>query len=212
MIASIDTAPALPALDWNNEVKGHLRLDADDEQARVMDVLVPAAEEWAQSLTGRQLITATWLAWYPSFYEACRPALARCATGTFPTDAILVPRPPLQSVTWIKYYDTSNVLQTWASTNYTVKAPAGPKAPNGWIQPVPNVAFPATFVRPDAVEVKFVAGYGAEPTSVPGGLRQAMLLVLAEMFEKREISVTGTIIQDVPLAAVNLGLSYLAEV
>jgi uncharacterized phiE125 gp8 family phage protein len=211
VIPSLDTAPANPALSWEDEVTGHLRLDpSHEEQARVMGLLVPTVAEWVQALTNRQLITATYLFWFSSFDEALAAACRH--PKRYPSNAILVPRPPLQSVTWIKYYDTANVLQTWASSNYTTKTPAGPKASSGWIQPVPAATFPSTYDRPDAVEIKAVCGYGADSTDIPGALRQAMLLLLGEMFERREEAVIGTIVAAAPVQAVNLGLGYLVEV
>ena len=210
MILSLDTAPAGPALFWEDEVKGHLRVDSDEEQARVTDVLVPAAADWVEALTNRALITQTWKVWYPSFGAACSTAW-RFGTKYAP-GSILLPRPPLQSVTWVKYYDSNNTIQTWAAANYTVTAPAGPKASPGWILPIPTTEYPSTYTRPDAVEIKIVCGYGLLPKHVPGGLREAMLLLVGEMFERREIAVAGTIIADAPLAAVNLALGYLVEI
>jgi uncharacterized phiE125 gp8 family phage protein len=202
MIPHEDTAPAALALDWETEVKSQLRLDTDDERARVEAILIPTVTEWIQALTNRQLITATWLFWYPSF---------GCAVNRY--GLIPVPRPPLQSVAWIKYYDAQDVLQTWDAANYTVTKPRGPKAKPGWIRPVSStVSYPSAYGRPDAVEIKAVCGYGATYASVPPGIRQAMLLLLGELFERREETVVGSIIQDVPHGARSLGLPFLVEI
>lgn len=209
MISTLITAPAAPALDWDLQVKGHLRVDADDEEVRANTVLIPAASEWVEGVTGRQLITATWSFWWPSFDAACAEAAKYCK---FPSDTILIPKPPLSSVTWVKYYDASNVQQTWASTNYVVVAPAGPKCGPGWLRPVPTATFPTTYERPDAVELKAVCGYGATYASVPGGLAAAMLLLVGEQFERREEAIAGTIINTVPLAAINLAQGYQVQV
>lgn len=206
MISSLTTPAAALALDWANEVKGHLRLDVDTEKTRVESLLIPAAADWCEAVTGRQLINATWTFWWPSFDAACQPG---CGLG-FPSDAIVLPRPPLGGVTHVKYYDTANAIQTWSASNYAVVAPAGPKASPGWLRPVAPATYPSTYERPDAVEIRLVAGYGASYASVPGGLKQAMLILLAELFERREEAVTGTIIQQVPVGALSLALGYLA--
>lgn len=207
-ILTLTTAPAAAALSWSAEAKGHLRVDTDDEQTRVQDVLFPAVTDWCEGVTGRQFITATWTAWWPSFTAACGYARRH----GFPADTILMPRPPLVSVTWVKYYDTNNAIQTWASSNYTVTAsPAGAKGGPGWVRPVAGTVYPSSYTRPDAVEIKFVAGYGSAYTDVPGGLRHAMLLMLGELFERREIAIAGTIIQQVPMGALQIAQGYQVE-
>lgn len=204
MISSLEVAPAGLALHWDNEVKTHLRLDTNEERARVESVLIPAATEWIQSLTNRQLINATWVFLYPSF---------AAAAARSPRGAIYVPRPPLQEVVSIEYFDSQNTLQTWGEENYVVYAPRGPMAKPGWIWPVSGPTwYPSSYSRPDAVQIKAVCGYGPSAATVPGGLRQAMLLLVSELFERRELVVTGTIVQAAPVGAVHLGLSYLAEI
>lgn len=208
MISSLVDPPNAPALDWDAEVKGHLHVDIDDEEARVTNILIPTVTDWVEALTGRQLIDATWVCWWPSFAAACTAAAKLCK---YPLDTILIPRPPLQTVTWVKYYDTANVQQTWDSSNYTVTIPEGPKGGKAWLRPIPSALFPNTYARPDAVEIKFEAGYGAAASDVPGGLRQAMLLLLGELFIRREIAVVGTIVNNAPIGAVNLALGYAVD-
>lgn len=214
MISSLDTAPVNASLDWDADIEGHLRVSTDDERARIEGTLVPTARDWVEGLTNRQLVTATWKFWWPSFEAACASARRFGSSGArkYIDGTILIPRPPLQSVTWVKYYDTANVQQTWASTNYTVTTVGGPKAGPGWLLPVPTASFPGTYDRPDAVEIKAVCGYGPEAEDVPGGLRAAQLLYLAELFERRELAVVGTIVADAPIGAVNLALPYLVEI
>lgn len=197
MRLSLKTPPAARALDWDT-VRGHLRVDSSEEQARVMGILVPAAEEWAESATGRQLITATWT------YSFCE----------FPDDSddpIVLPKAPLQSVTSVKYYDTDGNLQTWASSNYDVIAPSGPKCGPGFIIPKAGVSYPLHYGEPYEIAVEFVSGYGDEHTDVPAGLRQGMLMLVAEMFERRESGIVGTISGEAPLPARSLILPYLSE-
>lgn len=197
MRLSLKTPPAARALDWGAEVKGHLRLDAEDERQRVESILVPAAEQWAESATGRQLIHATW----------------QMFLRTFPGDGcpIVLPKPPLSTVSHVKYYDADGVQQTWAASNYTVIAPTGPKAAAGRIQPNDGVSYPTIYGDPYEIEVELIAGYGADHTTVPAMLRAGMLLLVAEMFERRELAVTGTIIQGAPLQATSLILPFMWE-
>lgn len=215
MIPTPDTDAASLALSWDDDVRGHLRVDSQDERARIEDGLIPAVTDWAESVTGRQLVTRTWLFRFSSFEAAIARARKFCdsdGSRKYAEGTLLVPRPPLQTVTWVKYYDTANVLRTLSSSSYTVSAPSGSKAGPGWILPVPSAAYPPTYSRPDAVEVKSVCGYGPTASSVPGGIRAGMLLMLGELFNVREESVIGTIVQRSNIAAQNLVGGYMVEV
>ena len=52
-------------------------------------------------------------------------------------------------------------------------------------------------MRPDAVEVTFVAGV-ADPDDVPADLVDALLLILAERYENRNRTITGTTVAQLP--------------
>jgi len=193
MTLTLTTPAAALALDWVREVAGHLRLDTDDERERVEDVLIPAATEMAQAETERQLINATWTLYLDAFPPD--------------GDRIELPKPPLSSVTSIKYYDPAGTLQTWTAVgNYTVVAPSGPQAESGYIVPAFGIIYPPTQSVQDAVAIEFIAGYGATYASVPGAIRAAMLLLVGEQFERREegIAGAGVMIVEVPLAARRL--------
>jgi uncharacterized phiE125 gp8 family phage protein len=63
----------------------------------------------------------------------------------FPDDTVLeLPKPPLQSVTHVKYLDTAGVEQTWPATHYVVEAPAGGRCARGRIVLMTNVVWPTT--------------------------------------------------------------------
>lgn len=198
MRLSLKTAPAAPALDWATEVKPHLRLPSEDEAVRIMTVSVPAAEQWAESATGRQLVTATWTLYFDAF-----PDDSGCP--------IYLPKPPLQSVTSVKYYDTNGVLQTWSASEYTVTVPAGPKAGPGWITPKVNYYYPSVYGSPYEIAIEFVAGYGASHASVPGLLKAGMLMLVAELYERREQAIVGASVMEVPFGAQSCILPFLAE-
>src|SRR5512137_379977 len=111
MRLSLVTAPAALALDWVSEVKGHLRLITEEERDRVEQVLIPAATSWAETATGRALITQTWKLLLDGFPSGLGGWLGGYVT-TGAASAITLPKPPLQSVTTVKYVDESGVLQT----------------------------------------------------------------------------------------------------
>ena len=60
----------------------------------------------------------------------------------------------------------------------------------------------------NAYEVAFTAGYGDEPEDVPAPIRQALLLLVAHWFERREPVVLGAAPQEVPATVAGLLLPY----
>jgi uncharacterized phiE125 gp8 family phage protein len=64
--------------------------------------------------------------------------------------------PPLRSITHVKYYDTDEVLQTLASTNYRTELSTDGKSRLVWDD---DADLPDIDDRPDAVQVTFVTGY-----------------------------------------------------
>lgn len=151
----------------------------------LVEGLIRSARAHVEQLTGRALLTQTW-----DLYLDCFP------------EQIDVPRPPLQAVTYIKYTDANGTLQTLASSEYTVDAKAEP----GRIVPAYGKSWPGTRYEPNAVQVRFVAGYGPEASDVDAKapeLRQAIGVLVATMYEQRETN-TDQLVTDVPEAFTQL--------
>ena len=100
---------------------------------------------------------------------------------------IVLPYPPLGSITHLKYYDTDNAQQTWSASNYTVGKFINQK---GFIEIKDGVSVPDLYSRSDAIEIKFVCGYGSSASDVPQAIIQAILLIVGRMYELREDSVS----------------------
>jgi uncharacterized phiE125 gp8 family phage protein len=152
------------------------RTEVTTDDAFFVDSLIPAARERGEQATQRQFITATW-----DLKLDCFPA----------DDVIVVPLPPLQKVVSITYVDTNGTTQTLATSQYTVTAFAGPRAQRGRIEPAYGLSWPSSRDVSLAVTVRFVAGYGDEPTAVPPRLRMAMLQDISTLYEHREDTVVG---------------------
>ena len=166
------------------EAKKHLREDGTDQDI-IIDALIVAAREYAENRTHRALITQTW----------------RAKMDAFPRgrDPIVLPLPPLVSVTSVSYIDPDGVSQTWATSEYVVDAPSHPRAMEGRIYPALDKEYPTTASRQDVVTVEYVAGYGI-PAKVPEAIRSAIKLMVGNWYEHREATISGTIIQPVPMA------------
>jgi len=169
------------------EAKAHLRVDAGDEDLLVLG-LVSAAREWAEAFTRRALIDTSY----------------RLDLANWPACGVItLPRPPLKTLTHVKYYDDANALQTWASTQYQVSAPSGPWAPRAEIRPASAVSWPSTYDRVDAVQVTFTAGYGV---ACPKAVKSAVLILLTHLYEHR-----GDASQELPPAARALLSPYVSR-
>ena len=142
----------------------------DTVEDDIVEGLIRSARSHVETLTGRALITQTWDLYLDAF--PCQ---------------INVPKPPLQSVTYIKYLDANGALQTLATSEYTVDNKSEPAR----IVPAYGKTWPSTRCDLNAVQVRFVAGYGAEADQVDARapeLRQAIGVLVGTMYEHREVT------------------------
>jgi len=155
------------------EAKGHLRLDGDADND-YLSALIAAARERVELFLRRALITQ----------------MFECTMDDFPAydRAIDLPRPPLQSVEWIKYLDTAGVLQTLDPGTYIVDASSNEI---GRIALAWNRLWPFTRYTINAVTIRFAAGYGDAVEDVPQAIRQGILIEISNLYENREDVVVG---------------------
>lgn len=167
------------------DAKLHLKVENTDEDA-LIDSLISTARRSAENQTHRALITQTWdlnLDRFPTCFE--------------------IPNPPLISVTHVKYYDSSGVLQTVDASDYIVDAPAGPQCLPGRIALAVDASWPTAQTRINAVTIRFVAGYG-DAGDVPEDIKAALKLIVGHLYANREsvvITQRGSIVQEMPQAA-----------
>lgn len=168
--------------------KSHLRITSADttDDDYIEDELIQAARERCETVTNRQLITATW------DYKL----------DGFPASGVIVmPKPPLLTVTSVSYVDSNGASQTFSSTLYTVRVYAGPKAQRGTVALNYGQVWPVTRDQLDAVTIRFTCGYGATAASVPRRLVMAMKLDMGTLYANREDIVVGTIVTEMPGSA-----------
>jgi uncharacterized phiE125 gp8 family phage protein len=151
-----------------SEAKEHLYL-TDDDQDKTLNGKLKAATEFCQ----RRI----------SGHRQFSPAVYDLVLDQFPADRIRFPLPPLKSITSVKYYDTTNTTAAVSSTAYHAITPSDDP---GYIEPVQGAAWPATRSRPDAVTIRFTAGY-AHPGAVPDPIREAILLKTEHLFDPERI-------------------------
>lgn len=192
---TLTTAPTIEPVSLD-DARVHLRLDPDDHaQDAYLETLITAARESVEAHTSRALINQTWTLKLDGFPGS---------------DGLVLPRAPLSSVTSLSYVDDDGATQVWASSNYVVSAPSGPRPPAGRLWLAYDISWP-TGVRSqrDSVIVVFVAGYGATAASVPAVFRQSILLLVAEMHERREEGIVGAAVTTVQVGIDRLLASYV---
>lgn len=176
---SVVSAPAAEPVSLT-ETKLHLRVTGDGEDL-LISTLITAARQSVEETCSRALITQT---------------LDYTVDG-WPCGGFVIPRPPLVSVSSIKYRDTAGAEATWGSTNYIVRAGEIP----GRVVPAYGVTYPTTTLQPaGGVTVRYVAGYG-DADDVPAALKAAMLLMIGDLYEHREgivVGQTATILAENP--------------
>lgn len=173
-----------------DEAKDHCNVTRTDDQSNnYLSDLIAVAREHVEQVTARALLTQT----------------LRLDLDDFPMcDAIELERPPIASVTHVKYYDADNVLQTLSSSDYVLDS--SKTVPR--IVLAHNASWPTAYERPNAVQVTYVAGYGAHGGLVPAPLRHAMKLLIGHWHENREPVVVGMTANDIPLTVQRLLQPY----
>ena len=147
------------------EVKDHSRISVSADDATIQRYIKFARTQLENAL-GSAFVTQTWTLYL----------------DTFPASEFLLPRAPLQSVTSIKYTDEDSNQSAVSSDDYLVDSDSKP----GRVTLKSGKAWPATTLQENnAIEIIFVAGYGAR-SAVPEPIRQALLLMVADAHEYRE--------------------------
>ena len=181
------TGPAREPLSIE-DAKEHLRIDQNDEDVWLLDA-IKAVRQRAEGMLGRALISQT---------------LEVALSGWPATRVIALPRPPLVSVTSVKYFNEADAEATLAASNYIVDTRTTP----GRLVLKSTMSWPATVLREvNGVIIRYVAGFGELASDVPPEIRAAMKLWLGEMYENRENSAAGGLVT-VPNAAEKLLLKW----
>lgn len=157
-----------------DEAKAQLRI-LDTSEDTYVTSLLNAAISHVERVLNKALVTQTLDYFQDTFDENNGP--------------IYLPIAPIQSITTLKYLNSSNVLTTMTvNTEYSVDT-YGPLH-----RLVPVGSWPSG-VMPDVlngIQVRFVAGYGA-PTAVPADIKAAILIKIADLYKFRESVFEGSI-------------------
>lgn len=187
------------------EAKAQCKVETNDDDA-LLNAIISAARDFAENRIERSLCTQTWVLTLDSFPGPSLMGVPFGRAYSIPKHAIVLERPPVQSITSIQYVDMSGNMQSMTALTPGTGLPAG----NGvWyfldptyggtqrVDDLPRITPPFGAIWPinlpqiGAAQVKYVAGYGT-PDKVPAGIKAWLKLRVAALYENREEVVVGT--------------------
>lgn len=157
------------------EIKAHLRLDDDSEDGLLAGYLVAAREAVERHLR-RTLISRRW----------------QSVLDAWPAGPVRLPRPPLLAVEAVRVFDAAGAASLVPPSDYRVETRAEP----GFLLAASAAGLPRPGLFPSGIEIDFVAGYGTDWNAVPSPIRQALLMMVSDLFESRSSAapaIAGTV-------------------
>ena len=172
-----------------------LRLDTDGSPPSHPDddmlrSFITAAREKVEQVTRRTLTVGSTLKAIYSRFPVYKVYMG--GTGFFDddfeyrNDAIELPRPPINSVSSVQYYDEDNVLRTFSTSNWFLVN----ESFTAKVVLVDGYTWPSTFRRDDALQITFTSGY--EPigspnpatNSIPELIKVAIMVEVQLMYDE----------------------------
>jgi uncharacterized phiE125 gp8 family phage protein len=172
------------------EAKLHLRV-TNTEEDNLIKSLITVARQRCESVTNRALVSTTFELIMDSFPEK-----------------IVLPMPPTESITWIKYTDYEGTEEEMPEEDYIFY-----NSEPAVIVPAYGKDWPSFNPYPKgAVKVRYVAGYKSSEDPgfiLPEVIKEAMLLIIGIFYENREdILAKGHIPKSLPLGVDALLYPY----
>jgi uncharacterized phiE125 gp8 family phage protein len=186
------TAPTAEPLTLA-DAKAWARIDtnADDN---LVKALIKAARSFAETKLRRSLITQTWQLTLDSFPGPSQFGVPYGETYSLPGHAIILERPPVQSIVSIQYTAMDGTTQTMPITDYVDLTGSGTQRVDDLtrITPVFGKIWPINLPQIGSVRVKYVTGFGDDATNIPEDILTWVKLRVGTLYENREEVVVGT--------------------
>jgi len=158
------------------DAKSFLRV-VDSAEDSDVDRCVKAAREHLEAWTSRLFITQTWDYFTDDF-----------------TESLCLYKAPIASISSVKYIDYSGTLVTLDPSRYQQDLTSEPAR----LAPVYAMPWPVTRRDLNAVQVRFIAGYGADGSAVPTNYLQALRYCTKHFYDNRDMVISGVIATEVP--------------
>lgn len=155
----------------------------DTSRDAVITSRIKSARRVAEDFTRTAFITQTWDFYADDFADS------------------LELKSKLQSVTFLKYTDEDGTVQTMDAADYQIDLI------NHRIVPAYDTEWPCTRAVPNAVQVRYVCGYGVA-TAVPEDIKEAIKFIVGH-WENFQASIEGGVTMTrIPYAVENLLWPY----
>lgn len=165
------------------EAKAHLRV-ADTIEDVLISSLVLTARVTIEQLANVAMITQAWT----------------LVIDRWPDEATVdIPLRPLQAISAVRVKNASGAGIAIPATSYLVDLVSKPPRLiwNNAVRPVPGVPI-------NGIEIDLSAGFGATGASVPAPLKHAILVLVAHLYENRDIVELGSPQARIPEAVADL--------
>lgn len=172
------------------------RVDADvqaiPDEIELMSGFITSARDYCENALSRALVSRSFelrmnrfpfaipTVYYPYY------SLERMPTQLY--GMIYIPYPPLVSIDYIQYTAPDGSKLTLDPTQYEVET--GGKF-QGLVTPAYGMTFPATRYAMSTSRVGFTAGYSADDSAVPAGIKAAILMLTSHWYRNREATAPG---------------------
>lgn len=169
------------------EMQEHLNIDSEDDDLK-LDAYLRAATELFDGRDGwlsQALMPQTWE--YAQDAFPCQGYARIQFWGGAHSWEIRIPLSPIISVTSVTYLDGDGIEQTIDAANYTADIISNPPR----IVPLSTYSWPTAGIFPNAVRVRFVAGYAdavmSDPatSTVPANIKVAIMMTVAHYYGNR---------------------------
>lgn len=170
------------------QAKAHLRVEGSDEDLLISSIIT-ASRVHLETALSFSLMTQSWS------YRLDR----------WPDSGVVtLPLHPVQSVSEIRVYDENDVQTIVSASEYLLDAGPNParlvcKDLSPWPKPARPIA---------GIEILFSSGYGDAESDVPEPLRQAVRLLVAHWYERREPLQAGLDLKNAPRAIHDIIAPY----
>ena len=156
-------------------VKAWTKIEQNAEDSLLEGLMIPAIRAAAENFTERSLMLQTW----------------ELVLDAFPASAVELRRPPIQSIVSIKYIDRETRTEVQMDpSGYSLDKDSEP----GWVMPAYGTDWPDTLDTPNAVRIRFIAGY----TTVPPDIKAWIAMHVATLYANRETVNIGNVINELP--------------
>jgi uncharacterized phiE125 gp8 family phage protein len=187
------TAPTIEPVTLA-ELKAMVRVTTDDTaEDTLLTTLISVAREHLEKLTWRKFIQQTWDYSVNQFVTPVGQVFTWDAVRGQVPYPIYLPFPPVSSITSITYLDVNGTSTTLATTEWEL----GERHGINVVRLKYGKSWPAVRNVEDAVTIRMVCGYGAA-TTVPAGIKHAILLLASHLYSNREPVNIGNIVNDIP--------------